>query len=106
MVSTAHLTDPTTPPPRVSRDCDRAVVWLDGEHDIATVPVLANVLALVVADDDGDVMVDLSGATFFDAATAVCGRSGLVEPLSDEDESSASCIPSRVDCAVTARISS
>ena len=69
MVSTAHLTDPMTRPPRVSRDCGRAVIWLDGEHDIATVAVVADVLARVTAADDGDVMVDLSGATFFDAAT-------------------------------------
>lgn len=54
--------------PRVSRDGGRAVVWLEGEHDLATVAVLANTLAKVVSAG-GDVIVDLSGVTFLSTAT-------------------------------------
>ncbi len=55
--------------PLVSRDGERAVVWLDGEQDIATVGVLADTLANVVAADDADLIVDLSGVTFMSTAT-------------------------------------
>ena len=55
--------------PVVSRDDDRTVLWLDGEHDIATGLVLTEALAEAISDDDGDVIVDLSGSTFIDAAT-------------------------------------
>jgi anti-anti-sigma factor len=53
----------------VSRDGERAVVWLDGEHDIATVAVLADTLANVVSAGDTDLIVDLSGVTFLSSAT-------------------------------------
>jgi len=55
--------------PRVSRDGGRAVVWLAGEHDIATAGVLADTLANVVSADDADLLVDLSGVTFMSTAT-------------------------------------
>ena len=55
--------------PLVSRDGERAVVWLDGEQDIATVFVLADTLANVVSADDADLIVDLSGVTFMSTAT-------------------------------------
>ena len=55
--------------PLVTRDGERAVVWLDGEHDIATVDVLADTLANVVFADDADLIVDLSNVTFMSAAT-------------------------------------
>jgi anti-anti-sigma factor len=55
--------------PLVSRDGERAVVWLDGEQDIATVGVLADTLASVVCADDADLIVDLSGVTFMSTAT-------------------------------------
>ena len=55
--------------PLVSRDGDRAVVWLEGEQDIATVVVLAKTLAKVLSADDADVIVDLSGVTFISTAT-------------------------------------
>ena len=55
--------------PRVSRDGERAVVWLDGEHDIATVAALSDTLADVVSADDADLIVDFSGLTFLSAAT-------------------------------------
>ena len=55
--------------PLVLRDGERAVVWLDGEQDIATVGVLADTLASVVCADDADLIVDLSGVTFMSTAT-------------------------------------
>ena len=73
MVSTALSPDVAAPdrdsPPLVSRDGDRAVVWLQGEHDIATVAVLAGTLANVTSADDANVIVDLSGVTFMSTAT-------------------------------------
>ena len=50
-------------------DCAPAVVWLDGEEDIATVAVLADRLATAVSAGDGDLIVDLSGLTFLSTAT-------------------------------------
>jgi anti-anti-sigma factor len=55
--------------PLVSRDGDRTVVWLDGEHDIATVFVLTDTLARAISVDDADLIVDLSGVTFIGSAT-------------------------------------
>lgn len=52
-----------------ARDADRTVVWLRGEHDICTVPALSQILARAIALDDGDLVVDLSGVQFMDAAT-------------------------------------
>jgi anti-anti-sigma factor len=53
----------------VSRDGEQAVVWLDGEQDIATVAVLADTLANATSADDADLIVDLSGVTFMSTAT-------------------------------------
>jgi anti-anti-sigma factor len=55
----------------------RTVVWVDGEHDVATAPSLTNTLDSAIADSvvdgvvDGaaDVVVDMSGVTFMGAAT-------------------------------------
>lgn len=55
--------------PLMSRDGERAVVWLEGEHDIATVAVLAHTLVNVISADDADLIVDLSGVTFMSTAT-------------------------------------
>ena len=52
-----------------ARDADRTVVWLRGEHDICTVAALSQILARAIALDDGDLVVDLSGVQFMDAAT-------------------------------------
>ncbi len=52
----------------VTRDGDRTVVWLDGEHDIATVPALTDTLERAISADDTDLVVDLSGVTFIGAA--------------------------------------
>lgn len=53
----------------VSRDEGRAVLWLAGEHDIATVPVVLGAVADATLVDDTDLVVDLSGVTFMGAAT-------------------------------------
>lgn len=45
------------------------VVWLVGEHDVSTVSEVADALASAIARDDNDVLVDLSGVEFMDAAT-------------------------------------
>jgi anti-anti-sigma factor len=54
--------------PRVSGEGDRTVVWLSGEHDIATLTVLAKGLASAIALDDADLVVDLTELQFIDAA--------------------------------------
>ena len=56
-------------PPLVSRDGERAVIWLDGEQDIATLAVLADTLAKVISADGANLIVDLSGVTFLSSAT-------------------------------------
>lgn len=53
----------------VAREEDRTVVWLRGEHDIATVAALAEIIALEVASDDADFAIDLSGVEFMGVAT-------------------------------------
>jgi len=45
------------------------VVWLRGEHDIATVPTLADAIDRAISLDDGNVVVDLSDVEFMGAAT-------------------------------------
>jgi anti-sigma B factor antagonist len=66
--------------PIVSRDGARTVVWLEGEYDIATAVVLGATLANASSRDDADLVVDLSGVTFIDAATIgvlIRGGNGL-----------------------------
>lgn len=53
----------------LGREGARTAVWLDGEQDMATVAVLADVLSRAIFIDDADLIVDLSGVTFIDAAT-------------------------------------
>lgn len=73
MVPTIHSPDVAVrdwdSPPIVSRDVEQAVVWLDGEHDIATTGVLADTLSNVTSADDSNLIVDLSGVTFMSTAT-------------------------------------
>lgn len=45
------------------------VVWLRGEHDIATVRAVSATLSEAAALHDGAVVVDLSGVDFMGAAT-------------------------------------
>jgi anti-anti-sigma factor len=51
---------------RVGRDGSRAVVWLSGEHDLATKGAVSAALADALADE-ADVVVDLTDARFMDA---------------------------------------
>jgi anti-anti-sigma factor len=51
------------------RDTDRTVVLLRGEHDASTVAALSEDMARAIALDDADLVVDLSGVEFMDAAT-------------------------------------
>ena len=44
------------------------VLALRGEADIATLPVVVDALAHVIADQDGDVVVDLAQTDFMDTA--------------------------------------
>jgi anti-sigma B factor antagonist len=60
-------------------NADRTV-RLRGEYDISTVAALSETLARAIALDDADLLVDLSGVQFMDAATIgviMRARSGL-----------------------------
>lgn len=50
-------------------DTDRTVVWLRGEHDLATVAELAETMARAIAIDDADLVIDMSDVEFMDAST-------------------------------------
>jgi anti-anti-sigma factor len=50
-------------------DRGRTVVWLEGEHDIASLAELTETLAKAVSADDSDVIVDLHAVTFLSVAT-------------------------------------
>ena len=51
------------------------VVWLGGDHDMFTAAVLTETIAQVIALDEADVVVDLSGVRFMDTSTCkVLGR--------------------------------
>jgi len=54
---------------RTDVDGVRTVVWLHGEHDLASVGALSGTLAEAVELDDANVVVDLSGVEFMDAST-------------------------------------
>lgn len=51
------------------RGGDRTVVWLRGEHDIATTAELSETLARAIAIDNTDLVLDLSEVRFMDAST-------------------------------------
>jgi len=52
----------------VQAEGDRTVVVLQGEVDFATRPILSDALSRVIAWRVGDVVIDLSEATFIDTA--------------------------------------
>lgn len=54
---------------RLGGDQLRTVVWVRGEHDIATRVHLSVTIAQAARLDDADMVVDLSGVTFMDAST-------------------------------------
>ena len=51
------------------RDADCTVVWLHGDHDIATKVAVVVTIARAAQRDDADLLVDLSEVTFMDAST-------------------------------------
>jgi anti-anti-sigma factor len=51
------------------REVNRTVVLLRGEHDASTVAALSEAMARAIALDDADLVVDLGGVEFMDAAT-------------------------------------
>jgi anti-sigma B factor antagonist len=61
-------------------DATCTVVWVRGEHDLASLVALSDTLARATALDDADLVVDLSGVAFMDASTLgaiVTARNGL-----------------------------
>lgn len=54
---------------RLDGDPVRTVVWVRGDHDIATREHLSATIEQVARVDDADIVVDLSGVTFMDAST-------------------------------------
>ena len=48
---------------------EHTVVHLAGEHDLSTVPALADAFSHAIAVDSTDLLVDLSEVTFVDAST-------------------------------------
>ena len=59
--------DPST---RLSFEHGRTIVWLSGEHDIATAWMVADILARAIALDEADLIVDLSETDFMGSCTA------------------------------------
>jgi anti-anti-sigma factor len=56
------------PPPIGGRD-GPGVVRLQGEYDVGTVAALSAILSRAIALDDADLVLDVSGVSFLDAAT-------------------------------------
>jgi anti-anti-sigma factor len=50
-------------------DADPTVVWLRGDYDLSTAAGLREALARAIARDNADLVVDLGGVRFMDAAT-------------------------------------
>lgn len=53
----------------VSAEGGTTVIALRGDADVATLPVVADALTRVIADHQGDVVVDLAHTEFIDTAT-------------------------------------
>ena len=53
---------------RVFRNGSVTIVWLSGEHDAGTAQELRRILIGTVVADLNDVVIDLTGVTFMDAA--------------------------------------
>ena len=53
----------------LSHDGPVTVVAFRGEADLSTLPVVSEVLAQVIADSDGPVVIDLAATEFIDAGT-------------------------------------
>lgn len=79
LIESPSVTIPGRGPPPPSAGSP-SIVRFQGEHDIATVQVLAAQLARVIASTESDLSIDLSGVTFMDASTVsviVCARQFL-----------------------------
>jgi anti-sigma B factor antagonist len=63
------FTVPSPSPVVRSQSSDRTILWLHGEHDLATTGFLTDTLGAAIAGDQGDIVVDMSHVTFIDAAT-------------------------------------
>ena len=63
------VSDQASPRTRLSREPGRAVVWLEGEHDIASDLLVAEALARAIGPGDTDLIVDLSEVGFIGAST-------------------------------------
>ena len=50
-------------------DAEAGVVWLRGEHDSSTTPVLSEVISQALELSGGDLLLDLSEVLFMDAST-------------------------------------
>lgn len=71
------MTEPSLPEPAAAElsvrlDPTRRRITARGELDLAAVPVLAEVSALVVNLDPGDITIDLADVSFIDAAGLGC----------------------------------
>ncbi len=67
-IGTTTLTAPSADAGTGGSDTDCMVMWLLGEHDISTAPGLWADLVAAMAVDDADLVLDLSGLGFLDAA--------------------------------------
>ncbi|MDD9371005.1 MAG: STAS domain-containing protein [Acidimicrobiales bacterium] len=54
---------------RVTTQPDHTVIWLSGEHDLASIELLEASMCSAVEDHDDDVVVDLAALEFMDAST-------------------------------------
>lgn len=55
--------------PASDHEPGRSVIWLHGEHDLATVETLSRMLARTIALEHRDIVLDLRGVRFMDAST-------------------------------------
>jgi len=73
-----ELAQPTVSPgalvASLSADSMATVVTLRGEADVSTLPIVVNVLARAIGDNDGPVAVDLAYTEFIDTGS-VCAPS-------------------------------
>ena len=59
------------PSATVSREGERTVVTLSGEHDHATEAVLVGTIAGAISLDDADLVIDMADVEFIDSSTLV-----------------------------------
>lgn len=99
MNTNGSLSDQATigagPEPVVWQEGARVVVALRGEQDVSTAPRVAEALAGAGAVVDGDVVVDLSGVMFMDAAIVTALLAGR-EDLRSQSRAMTLRAPSRI----------